>query len=68
MWSLNVLSQDSCFLPQSEDIGRLTGDAKVSTGVSVNSCLSLYVSPVIGWRPVDLCSVAMSFLRNPSAP
>ncbi len=34
---------------------RLIGDSKLPVGVnvSVSACLSLYVSPVIDWRPVQ---------------
>ena len=51
------LSGYSGFLSQSKDtqVNRLIGDSKLSIGVnvSVNGCLSLCVSPVIVWRPVQ---------------
>lgn len=56
-----VSSGYSCVLPQSKDIQvRLIGDSKLPIGVivSVTGCLSLCVSPVIEWRPVQgICDV-----------
>ncbi len=61
LWSLHVLplpawvfSGCSGFHPQSKDMQvRLTGDSKLPVGVSVNGCLSLCVSPVIDWGPIQ---------------
>ncbi len=63
VWSLHVLpvsawvlSGYSSFLPQSKDMQfRLIGDSKLPVGVnvSVNGCLSLYVSPAVNWRLVQ---------------
>ncbi len=60
VWSLYVLLMSVCvpsdFLPQSQDMQvRLIGDSKLPVGVnvSVNGCLSLYVSPVRNWQLVQ---------------
>ncbi len=52
VWSL---SGYSCFLPQSEDMQvRLISDSKLPVGVnvSVDCCVSLYVSPEMNWKLV----------------
>ncbi len=54
--SVWVPSGSSGLLPRSKDMQvRLIGDSKspVGVNVSVNGCLSLYVSPVMNWRLVQ---------------
>ena len=62
VWSLHVLpmyawvlSRYSGFLPPSKNMhGRLTGDSKLSLGVSVSVCGRLSLcGPVMDWRPVQ---------------
>ena len=48
-----ILSRYSGFLPQSKNMQtgvRLTGHSKLPVGVSVDGCLSLYVSPPMNCR------------------
>ncbi len=82
MWSLHVLlvsawvpSGYSGFPPLSKDMQiRLIGDSKLPAGVnvSVNGCLSLYVSPAMNRRLVQGVScprpVSVGISSSPSSP
>lgn len=51
-----VLSRYSCFLPQTKHMHvRLIVDSKLPVAVNrrVNGCLSVYISPVFEWQPVQ---------------
>lgn len=74
-YSVWVLSGYSSFLPQSKEMcnwdNRLIGDSKLVIGVpmSVNGCLSIFVSPLADWQPIQavpcLCPMAAGIGSSP---